>query len=80
MGHVRDWVLSITNSTLSAEATSSTIRRAIYGNQIEQDYAELEDSHPAVVDDVKLLSRKLKPTAMKPMHEVTGEDKEQKPD
>jgi hypothetical protein len=48
-------------------------------NQIEQDYAELEDPHPGVVDDVKLLSRQLKPTAMKSMHEIAGQDEEQKP-
>jgi hypothetical protein len=31
------------------------------------------------VDDVKLLSRQLKPTAMKSVHEIAGQDKEQEP-
>jgi hypothetical protein len=40
----------------------------------------LKKRHTGLVNDVKLLSRQLKPTAMKSLHEIVGQDKEQKPD
>src|SRR5262249_35049735 len=49
-------------------------------DQIQQDNAYLVNRYPRVVKHVKLLHRKMKPTAVKAIHPIVSQHKEQKPD
>jgi hypothetical protein len=48
-------------------------------DQVQQDNAYLVNRHPGVVKHVKLLYRKMKPTAMKRIHPIVRHNEEQKP-
>jgi hypothetical protein len=50
--HTSFQCLSVRSTPCSADDPQGDVR-----NQIEENYTELEEPHPAVVDDVKLLSR-----------------------
>jgi hypothetical protein len=49
-------------------------------HQVKQNYADLENRKPPVMNRIKGLNRELKPTAMRSVHPVVGEDKGAEPD
>ena len=53
----------------SLERSADNTERHI-GDEIEQNDSQLEYRHAGVVNDIKLLSRQLKPTAMKSLREI----------
>jgi len=48
-------------------------------DQIQEYDADLVNRYPGVVKDIKLLHRKMKPSAVKPIHPIVSQHKEQEP-
>jgi hypothetical protein len=75
--------LDHTRGHLSNPALSHIPRTNMQGDvwdQIQQDNAYLVDRHPRVVKHIKLVHRKVKPSAVKLIHRIVCEHKEQEPD